>query len=259
MVIMPPQVVEAPQPRGLRYGLLTAATGPLDLPEPNGLAGGVTYDPTTCGHTHEIPMDCPPDGAVEKVFDPGDEWVTALPFVVYATYQCGSVGYTDAQMDAKVRRRLANGEQTSAEREFAAALLAQATAQAAPDPTSIASVFGELEQWLYGDMQYGITGYLHAPARASAYAAQEYQLVKDGPLWKTPMGTIVVFGGGYPDGLVFITGQTTVYRAPDANVPPPRQTFDRVANQWMLLAEREYAVAYDCVAGYAPFDTGALS
>lgn len=259
MVIMPPQLVAAPPPRGLRYGLFTAGIGPLDLPAPNGLAGGVTYDPQTCGHTHEWPVECPPGDAGEKVFDPGDDWVTALPFVVYATYVCGAASYTAQELEAKVRRRLANGEQTSAERLFSQGLLPLATLQPAPEPDSITSVFGELEQWLYGDMQYGQVGMIHAPARASAYAAERYQLVKDGVLWRTPMGTVVSFGGGYPDGLVFITGQTTVWRAADVHVPSPDQTFDRENNQWNLLAEREYAVGYDCLAAVSPFDTGALS
>lgn len=259
MVIMPPQLVESPAPRGLRYGLFTAAGGPLELPAPAGLAGGVRYDPLTCGWTRELPMDCPPDDPDEKTFDPGDDWITALPFVVYASLQCGAVGYTAQQLEDKVRRRMANGEQTSAERQFTTDLLPLATAQSAPDPTSIASVFGELEQWLYGDMQYGNVGMIHAPARASAYAAEAVQLVKDGNIWRTPLGTIVSFGGGYPDGVVFITGQTTVWRAADVNVPSAQQTFDRTNNQWMLLAEREYAVGYDCLAAVAPFDTGALS
>ena len=258
MALTPRLPVDAPQPRGLRYGLLTAAVGPVELPT-HGRASGITYEPTTCGFTREYPVECTDPGL--KTFDDGNDLVDAEPFVAYATYVCGAAGYTAAELEAKVRRRLMNGEQTSVERALADVIMTSpdTVSLLAPDSTSIAAVIGELEQWIYGDMQYGVTAYLHLPARASAYMAKEHTLIKDGPLWRTTMGTIVVFGGGYPDGIVHITGQTAVWRSEDIFVYPPDQVFDKINNQFNLLAEREYAVAYDCLAASAPFDTGATS
>lgn len=254
MAWMPATVVAPPAPRGLRYGLLTAANGPLDLP-PHAGGGGITYEPVSCGFARLYPAECDGDPTA-KVFDTGDALVVGEPFIAYATYQCLSVGHTADEMTAKVRQRLANGEQTIAEAGLAAILEAEAEPLTAPDPDHFRSVLGELEQWLYGidGAAYGNRGYLHAPARYATLAAFSGALVPDGPIYRTQLGTVWVFGGGYPDdGRIWITGNTTVWRATDVLVPPAGQTFDRAANQYNLLAEREYAVAFDCVAGVSQF------
>lgn len=255
MALTPRRLVEAPQPRGSRYGLLTAAVGPLDLDD-HSSGSGIVYDPATCGRVRNYEIDCPEDGEPgTKVFDPNDLPVEGEPFALYATLRCGAAGYPISDLTAKVRRRFMNGEPHGVESALAAMLAGDASmvAQIAPDSSSIAAVIGELEQWLYGDQRYGNVGYLHMPVRASAYAAEAYQLVKDGPLWKTPMGTIVVFGGGYTDGLAYITGQTTVWRT-GIDVAPPEQTFDRTTNQHNLLAEAAYVITYDCAAAVSTFD-----
>jgi hypothetical protein len=255
MALMPAPVVPAPEARGIRYGLLAAANGPIDLPE-HGRAAGVQYEPVTCGFARLYPVECPPEVTpTEKVFDPAEDVIEADPFVVYSTLQCGAAGHTSAELQTKVLRRLVNGEQSIAEEGVATILAAGATPLAADDETSFRSALGELEQWLYGDGgQYGNVGYLHTPVRFAAYAAAAGALIKDGPLWRTHMGSIWVFGGGYPDdGKIYISGQVTVWRTPEPFVAPPEQTFDRAANQYMLLAEREYAVAYDCVAASVEF------
>jgi hypothetical protein len=256
VAIVPAPVVPAPEPRGLRYGLLTAANGPIDLPNPHGLGGGVKYEPVSCGFARVVPSDCAP---IDKTFDPADEVVEQESFLVYATLECGSVGHTAAEIEAKVRRRLANGEQTAAEEGFADVLTAGVDAAlVAPDPTDIESVVGALEQWLYGSnpgqQKYGNVGFLHSPVRFAPYLGCRGLLIKDGLVWRTHMGTVMVFGGGYPDdGTIYISGQVTVWRAADVHVPSIEQTFNRTSNQWTALAEREYAVAYDCVAARVNF------
>lgn len=256
MAGLPPLEVTAPEPRGLRYGLLTAASGPLDLVE-HGLSAGLIYEPVSCGHAHLYPVECPPDDPpTVKVFDPLNGFVTATPFVAYASLRCGAVGNSAEAIRTKVLRRLANGEQTVAEQGMATVLAGAATPVVAPDPDDIRSVIGALEQWLYGvgGANYGNVGYLHLPPRYANYAGSNGVLFQQGPLWRTHMGTTVVFGGGYPDtGEIYISGHTTVWRAADINVPDPNQTFDRTANQYLVLAEREYAVAFDCVAAVAQF------
>lgn len=256
MANLPPMEVNAPEPRGVRYGLLTAASGPLDLP-PHALSAGLTYEPVSCGQARLYPVDCVTGQTpTVKVFDPATGQVEAMPFVAYASLTCGSVGETAADMRTKVLRRLANGEQTVAEQGLATELGVAAVPLFAPDPDDIRSVLGALEQWLYGidGAAYGNVGYLHMAPRYAGFAGSHGLLLRDGVLWRTHMGTVVVFGGGYADdGSIYISGHTTVWRAPDINVPDPEQTFDRSLNQYMLLAEREYAVAFDCVAAVAQF------
>jgi hypothetical protein len=255
VALTPVSVVSAPEPRGLRYGLFTAANGPLELPE-HARSGGLVYEPVSCGHSHVYPVACaagvtPPS----KVFDPADPFITADPFIVYASYVCGTVGHTPSELEAKVRRRLLNGEQTSAEAEMAAILAAGAVDLGGPDPTSIVATVAELEQWLYGigGMAYGNVGVLHAPARYSAYASVYGLVVQDGPLQRTRLGTVWSFGGGYPDdGTIYISGQVTLWRSSDVFVSPVA-TYLPPLNQYRLIAEREYVVAYDCVAASADF------
>ena len=254
--MMPAPIVDAAQPRGIRYGLLTAAAGPLDLP-PHALATGVRFRPVSCGTAHTYPISCPTDDPDEKVFDGQTEYLDADSTAVYATLECSRVGSTAAQMEDDVRRRLLNGEQLAAETLMAASLAAGAIPLTAADDTSASSVVGELEEWLYGvdGAAYGPVGYLHVPIRYAADFGRHGIVKQDGPVWTTIAGTVVVFGGGYPDdGTLYISGNVTVWRAPDVNVPPAEETWDHALNKFMLLAEREYAVAYDCFAASIHFD-----
>lgn len=249
----PPLPVAAPEPRGLRYGLLTAAIGPLDLPM-HARAGGITYEPVSCGRARSYDLEC--HSKVSKVFDPATPLQTLDAFVVYASVECGSVGTTPGELEAKVRRRLANGEQTQAESAMAALLTAGATPLVAPG-LGLADTVAELEQWLYGTTLYGNVGVLHTSARLAAYAQSEELLVRDGPLWRTAMGTVWSFGGGYPDhGEIYISGSATVWRAADVVVPAPASMLSTSTNEYRLVAEREYVVSYDCVAAEAVFDWG---
>ena len=114
MGIIPGQLIQGPEPLRRRYGLLTAASGPIDLPSPHGRGGGLRYIPVTCGVAHPYPIGCY-DGLVEapaegKPSDPENTEVEAPPFMVVASIECGVVGYTGSEFEAKVRRRLANGE-----------------------------------------------------------------------------------------------------------------------------------------------------
>lgn len=262
MPMMPAPIVEAAQPRGLRYGLLTAATGPLELP-PHALASGIRFKPVSCGGSHTYAISCPTDDPEEKVFDPDVEYMLADSTAVYATLECSRVGSSATSMEDQVRQRLFNGEQFGAETLMAASLAAAAVVLVAPDDTSSSSVVGELEEWLYGSggAAYGNVGFLHVPVRYAADFARHGLLIAKGPVWTTAMGTVVVFGGGYPDdGKVYISGNVTVWRATDVNVPPAEETWDQATNTFTLLAEREYAVAFDCHAASVTFDPdGAVS
>lgn len=291
MAFLPFVPVDSPEPRGRRYGLLTAANGPIDMPQ-GALGGGVTYEPVSCGTTRDYPIVCAPGdspgdspGEFNKVFDEDDPYNQVDPFLVYSGLVCGSVGRTDEQMRERVLRRFGNGEATGVERGFALVLAASGAPELVPpDPTNIVTVLATLEQWLYGvqdvpeltsgtdpGQAYGNIGYIHATPRVAAYAADAHLIEKDGPLLRTPFGSIWVFGGGYSGALpgaaaavagtdaLYATGQVTTWRAADINVPPVRPLFDRAPNQRYAIAEREYAVAYDCSVAAAPFEYGVSS
>jgi hypothetical protein len=64
------------------------------------------------------------------------------------------------------------------------------------------------------------------------------------------MGSVWAFGA-YPAGSVIVTGQTTVWRAPEVQV---YSSFENATNEVLMVAERAYSVAFYCFAGRAEFD-----
>ncbi len=278
----------------LEYAQAPGSFGVDDPGEPLRLAGGVTYQANGCGVTREYPMVCGPDdspgespGSTDKTFDPEVPFTENDPFVVYATLQCGSAGRTAAQMRERTLRRFYDGEPTGVERGLARLMAAAGGPELlSPDPTNIVDVVGALEQWIYGlqdvdltgggtteGVSYGYQAYIHAPPRVAAYAGDAHLVEDDrdgnGPYKRTPLGSIWVFGGGYNGAApgeadqtpgvdyIYITGQVTVWRDPDVQMPDLRQTFNRGQNQWLGLAERTYAVGYDCHVASAGFEFGA--
>lgn len=279
MAIIPGPLVPGPESLGRRYGLLAAALGPLDLSE-HGRGGGVRFEPTTCGDTRLYTIACEGGSVVAdaKTADANDDVVEALPFVVYASIECGAVGYTGTEFENKVRRRLENGEQRGAERALwsgedengdplgITSLADGSDLVSVNDPASLASVVAALEGFAYGSEGYGNTAFIHAPASLAALAAEAHLVERSGTRLVTPLGSVWVFGGGYdgsgdggelpPAGgaYLYVTGQVTVYRSPDVFVYPADQTMDRTTNQRFLLAEREYAIGVECLVGRALFD-----
>src|SRR5690606_13413965 len=146
-----------------------------------------------------------------KQGDLGDETIEANPFAVYASYECGSVGYTPTEFVDKVRRRLANGEQGAIEyalwtgdSDVGGTDLGIANFQddggAIPvaDDSDITSVVSALESWAYTTMGYGNVAYIHAPVSMAAWFSDHHLIRLEGGLWKTDFGSVVIFGGGYP-------------------------------------------------------------
>ena len=281
MGIVPGPLTSAPEPLRRRYGLFTAASGPVDLPLPHGRGGGVRFIPVTCGVAHPYPVQCY-DGLVEvpeggKPVDPSDMEFETGVFSVVASEECGSAGFTATEFEARIRRRLDNGEQGAAELALWTGLdpdgnalgiphLANTTDDLTVDSQDIRSVVAGLEDWAYRVQGYGHVAYIHAPVSVAAWAANAGLVIQDGPLKITPYGSVWVFGGGYPGtgasgapapeggAYLHVTGQVQVWRAPDPVVYPANQVMNRTTNQRLLIAEREYAISFDCINGRALFD-----
>lgn len=278
--MIPGPLIAAPEAVGRRYGLLSAAAGPIDLP-PHGDGGGVRYVDATCGVAHSWPIACEAEAVVgeDKEFDPDNPTTEATPFTVYGSLECGSAGYTSREFLDRVQRRLIMGEQGAVEHALwtgvsdvtnTALGISNFTDDAVdistPNAQDIVAVVAALEEWIYTTQGYGNIAYVHAPVGVAAWAASQHLVEKDGNLLKTPYGSIWVFGGGYPGtgangdeppaggyNLV-VTGQTTVWRSADIFTYPIPQTLNRSNNQYTLLAERQYAVGFDCAAGRALFN-----
>jgi hypothetical protein len=262
MTIVPGTIVPAPAQIRHRYGLLDAASGPLDLPA-HGEGGGVRFVPQTCGESYAYGVACyGPGEAPIKPLDGDAAEVHTGVFAVISTLNCGAPGYTVGEYRAKVRNILEGTEQASVEHALWSGLDSSSTAldilnlnteavavPAGYDPGSIADVVGTLERYAYATHQYGGVAYIHAPVEVAALAAEEGLVHQDGPRKVTPLGSVWVFGD-YPAGEIIITGQVTIWRAPDISV---YDSFDTTTNERLLVAERAYAVAFECFAGRASY------
>lgn len=262
VAIAPAPLIEAPEPLRARYGLFTAASGPLDLPA-HGEAAGVRYVPLTCGTGHAYGIQCyAPGDAPDKPHDPDADEVNTGVFLALATLECSAVGYTQAELQAKVSRKLDTSEQSTVERAFWTGLdldgeplgILNLDEQAEDiggtyNPDLITDVIGALERYAYTTNGYGYQAYIHAPVEVAAFGHESGLVLKDGNRLVTPMGSVWSFGA-YPGGSIVITGQTTVWRGSIQSY----DAFEPVTNERFLVAERAYSVSYDCFAGRAEFD-----
>jgi len=276
MAIVPGRLVPAPESPRRRYGLFTAASGPLDLPE-HGEGGGVRYVPVTCGLARPYGVTCyeGETSAPVKPLDPDNDLVETGVFVALATLACNAVGYTEEELVAKVRRRLANGEQGAVEEALWTGedfegnplgilnLTEGAETVTVHDELDIAHVVAALEDYAYRVNDYGGVAYIHAPVAVAAHAHEANQIIYDGPLMRTPYGSVWVFGGAYPGtgdagdeppaggAYLHVTGQTTVWRSAEENV---YSAFSPTTNERVMVAERAFSVGFDCFNGRAIFD-----
>lgn len=266
MAVIPAPLIAPPLPLRRRYGIFDATPGPFDLPL-HGEGGGVQYVPDTCGEAYVWGVNCyDPGESPDKPLDPDNEVIETGVFAVLATVLCSAVGYTREEYEQKARRRLESGEQAAVERALWSGLdndgntldirSIDAVAQAVTVPADpvIAEVVGALERYAYVDQGYGNVAYLHAPFELAALAAESGLVIPESTSINarklTPGGSVWVFGA-YPAGSIAVTGQVNVWRSVEV---PVRQAFERETNEILTLAERTYAVSFDCFAGVAEYD-----
>lgn len=260
---------QSPNPVVPRYGLFTVANGPLAL-DVHARLGGLQYQTTVCDLPACYTVECQTDGGrdTKSWTGMGPDLILGDPFIIYSALLCGTVGLDDARIKTFLYDRLRGGEQASVENVFSRQSCGQAPGlsnnAAAVDLGTAANVVdavSALENGLYAN--YGMPGVLHVPKLAAAYFASNHLIHRDGPIWRTDMGTAVSFGnyagldpaGGAPAAgatVIYITGQTTVWRTADSDlfVTTMAETLNRTTNTVTAVMEREYVVAFDCyVAG----------
>lgn len=270
---IPPLLVEKPTPSmPLRYGLLQAAVGPLDLPE-HARNGGLRYVHALCGTGFGYEIECIADqNSKASFFGNGLETVLGTPFIIGTTVTCGSVGYNYDELRAFAIERARGVEQSVLEGIFSTGTVGQDPSLLAADGIitvtgagdDVTDVLSELERARYcgfgaNTTQYGPPGYLHVAIPVFNELKREHVLEFDGTRWRTPIGTVVSTGcyanndpaGAAPaDGVfwMYITGQTTIWRTPDSQifVSPVEGSLDRTTNQMRILVEREYVITYEC-------------
>ena len=261
----------------LRYGLFAAANGPLDLPV-HARNGGLHYETALCyfGGGYEIECVDDQNSKEDRWADNGIDSVVGAPFIVLSTIQCGSVGYTYEEQRAFMMERLKGVEQATVEGIISQGIFGQSPAFLTADGietitgggTTVAEVVGELESARYCSTaenltQYGPVGHLHVSFIVFNQMKSDHLIEFDGTRWRTAAGTIVspgCYANNDPDGVapadgtfwLYMTGQVTVWRTPDSEVQiaPVEGSLDRTTNQFLMMAEREYVVTFEC-GGFA--------
>jgi hypothetical protein len=249
--------IEAPPVVPARGGLLSTATVHPEWDSHHGF--GIEYQSFLCGTGSTVQGPC---GVVVPglVVDTppketsGSAVAFGYPFAIYAGIQCDLIGgpYGD-----KAQAKLTGSEDYLVSKGFyEIAMLGQGygvpvqTANALPDaavPGDLAEVIGELEQ--YAALRYAGTPVLHMNRRVAAIAFASSYLEVDQltGLVQTKQGTPVANAAGYPDGVIFITGQINAWRGPVNTFEVPAQ----MSNQSIALAERLYVVSTECLLAYA--------
>lgn len=257
----------------LRYGLFQAAIGPLDFPDLHMRGGGLWYANAMCEGGQGYEINCI-EALDTKVFsDEGMNIVTAIPFVVFSSYEClPTQGIEWAENMA--RQKFRSVEQAVVESIFSSGAFAQAPSlannPAVVEPalggaTDLVDIISVLETALYCTSQYGPAGVIHAPITVINRMKAEHLIEFSNGRWRTPMGT-VVSAGCYsvldPDGAepaagtfwIYITGQTAVYRTAwgEEEVIPVQGAWNRTTNEYRGVVEREYALTFECAIYAAP-------
>lgn len=268
-----PVYVEAPDVRPLPYGLFSVA----EIVEDNSAhwQQGVEWE-SASGCTMGLRYACPTCNqnnggtAPAKTYTNGTTLVAAAPFTVYGSFRCSPIGNWDRGME-RAARALQDGEERAVEAEIAVggfhsgnSFVAAAAVDVTPVPgtaISITAGVALLEQYL-GVNNHG-QGVLHMSRREATFAASSRLLREDtgGPMLLTKLGTPVAAGGGYlgvtgpnataavaPAHWIYATGVPYIRRTSVFMTPPNRaNALDQRNNNFAILAERTYAVNWDCV------------
>lgn len=276
-----PVIVDQPAVGNIRYGLFSAANGPIDLPK-HGAIGGVTYEEEHCGQGHLLAAASCTGATIPLSIDACDGVAVGLPFQVQAGIKLGSVSYGATEVERRLRIRLNDNSQLVAEQAFWGG-----TADVQPalqrselnggsgildvTPTPGTAVTIEYGVGLLEDAlaQYSYPGILHARPLVTPYLVERQlmplpQRSGNGISGKqyTPMGNVWSFGRGYSGnkpnndasapaaGTAYIaaTGAVTIWRDPEVYINPPEKSFDRSGNAWQAAAFQAYATTVDCVA-----------
>lgn len=262
-----PAYIATPPPPPRPYGIFDVALGPMPFPEPAAVGGGVLYVPDTCqDDVFLYDMQCPAVTG-SKTFSSIETAVSGAPFGVITSYTCGSLGFSFAEVEQRLRTRMMLREQRAVERRIwqgqangplggiAGLFQAATTLTAVGCVTEAVEV---LEQVLADNGVVG--GSIHARPGMAAHLEQAHQVqyANNGRRLQTCLGTPFVFGQGYdgtgPQGqavtadveYMYASGRILLWEDSEVMIPPLGQTLDRSTNQIYATAEKIFAAAIEC-------------
>lgn len=259
MAIAPTIPLAAPptNPAARRYSILDAVVGPLDMPDGARLAD-LAYTVPWCGPGgYALEAEC--IQAEPRQFEGPLDIAEAIAFTVERSFNCLAPGSSPADIERFARARLEASEHVLVETVIAGLLAADTPADLGTG-TTIIDVVSLLESYAYTfdgtvnalDTQgYGLAAVIHMPIAAWAHLAAEHQINREGGVWRTPLGSIVAPNAGITDNIAYVTGQVVLWRAPSMWLPPVEQILDRTTNEYKMLAQRDYAAAWECFTAQA--------
>lgn len=271
-------LIEAPPARPPVYGII-AAGEVVDDPAVR-LAAGTKWAPESCGNgggrtTAEL---CGGGALDELPANPGI--VESDPFLVWGGDTCSTFGFAARDWNGRARRALEAVESYQLAEELwtgSLGLAQRSLADGAADTmttsgTDVADGIACLEAGL-GELGKGRRGILHLTTKVLALAVAAQVLQRQGNIWTTPMGHLVIADAGYPgtgpngepaDGTQwgYATSWLRIRRGPVDVVPGDvsdarrmAEALDRGVNTVVVYAERLVTWEWDeCVHVAAEFD-----
>jgi hypothetical protein len=176
----------------------------------------------------------------------------ATPFVLFGLYRCLSIGNSLDDAQGWAEASLLTGEETRAEQALWTGDLGNipnfSGANGYDPPTVVGSfddpveALAKIEQAVAYNIGQGV---IHmAPAMATRLA--KYLDPRGGRQYTRAMGTPVVVGAGYPDGVVVGTAPLFGYRGEVFNSSGrPGDLLDRAYNWMNAIAERTMLIGFD--------------
>jgi hypothetical protein len=281
----------------LPYGLLEVASVPADNGDPHWQRGVAFQSPCVSGSTTYD--EClvvtgsggAPPAPASKVDNIDLSLRGAMPFTVYAKFDCspvGTVGERDAlaeealravqgwQVERAVWTGVAGGQDIVFPRlagDTAVVYASGSSTYTLQSPVVTGGTWDAVEglgvlEGMLADCHGGV-GVIHVPQVALPTL---WPLInRQGARLKTIGGNDVAVGAGYPgsgpDGVaadggsawLYATGPVFAYRSPTFSITEPRDALDRANNTLSLLAERTFAVGWGCCQFGVLIDLGADS
>lgn len=263
------------------YGLIALARDPNEPDERWG--NGFRWQPEDCGGDLDVLDPC---GSVAKAEQAAAAEVSWEPVAIIAEDRCAPFGFGDRERVARARRKLLAGQERALADElwrgtrsraagFGNRYLAHDDSDVLTDgATSVASGIACLDQGL--SEGHGSQGMIHLTPQVLTLAVGENMLVREGGVWLSPNGHVVVASPGYdgsgppndPDGVPTAAADGSVWayatdlidvRLGAVTVTPPEaaegavawQGMDRDVNTVVTRAERLAAAAWDLCRHFA--------
>ena len=231
--------IDLPAPSRVAGGLLTAAR-----PLPDGWVRGVTFGGNSCLAPQPWPYCIDEDSSPsEKTAQaPGDIAVFEPTGIVQAV-ECTTLSRDSSMQKAEEALAATADYQLGAELtdgavtgnpNFGQAVSAGAAAN------NYAEALATLEAAAASELQ-GRLAYVHASYASLTRLLSEHAIWRDGRIWRTAAGNVVVTSAGYDFSRLYATGE--VFAAVTA--PESRVDIDRAVNQSVAYAEQLGLVVFD--------------